>query len=131
MLNFSTFSVGGCLGQPVLLFKKLDYETQMPIPQECTDTFILTKKLFLVCLWSSKYIKSGRKTLYLLNTIYARIKEKVLLSILPKPGGFSPLLSIRFRRSCGSTAQVFFQFEEEICKVFVLYEKQTTRRQVS
>ena len=34
----------------MLLFQKLVDETQMPKPQECTDTFILTKKLFLVGL---------------------------------------------------------------------------------
>ena len=45
MLNFSTFSVGGCWGH---FFWKLVDETQMPKPQEYTDTFILTKKLFLV-----------------------------------------------------------------------------------
>ena len=32
----------------MLLFQKLADETQMPKPQEYTDTFILTKKLFLV-----------------------------------------------------------------------------------
>ena len=42
MLNFSIFSDGGCLGQSLLLFWKLIDETQMPKPQECTDTFILT-----------------------------------------------------------------------------------------
>ena len=50
MLNFSTFSVRGCWGQPMLLFQKLVDETQMPKPQEYTDTFILTKKLFLIVL---------------------------------------------------------------------------------
>ena len=34
----------------MLLFKKLVDETQMPKPQKYTDTFILTKKLFLVGL---------------------------------------------------------------------------------
>ena len=34
----------------MLLFQKLVDETQMPKPQEYTDTFILTKKLFLVGL---------------------------------------------------------------------------------
>ena len=42
MLNFSTFSVGGCWGQSLLLFWKLIDETQMPKPQEYADTFILT-----------------------------------------------------------------------------------------
>ena len=34
----------------MLLFQKLVDETKMPKPQEYTDTFILTKKLFLVGL---------------------------------------------------------------------------------
>ena len=34
----------------MLLFQKLVDETQMPKPQEYTDIFILTKKLFLVSL---------------------------------------------------------------------------------
>ena len=34
----------------MLLFQKLVDETQMPKPQEYTDIFILTKKLFLVGL---------------------------------------------------------------------------------
>ena len=50
MLNFSTFSVRSCWGQPMLLFKKLIDETLMPMPQKFTDTIILTKKLFLVGL---------------------------------------------------------------------------------
>ena len=64
IFNFSTFSFGGCWGQPMLLFWKLVDETQMPKPQKYTDTFILIKKM--VFSWpqrSSKYVKSGRKTL--------------------------------------------------------------------
>ena len=34
----------------MLLFQKLVDESQLPKPQEYTDTFILTKKLFLVVL---------------------------------------------------------------------------------
>ena len=34
----------------MLLFQKLVDETQMPKPQEYTDTFILTKKMLLVGL---------------------------------------------------------------------------------
>ena len=41
MLNFSTFSVRGCWGQPMLLFWKLVDKTQMPKPQEYTDTFFI------------------------------------------------------------------------------------------
>ena len=41
-LNFSTFSVGGCWGQSMLLFWKLVDKTQMPHTQEYTDTFIIT-----------------------------------------------------------------------------------------
>ena len=50
MFNFSTFSVGGCWGQPMLLFQKLIDETQMPKLKEHTDTFIITSMLFLVGL---------------------------------------------------------------------------------
>ena len=65
-LIYGTLSDGGYWGQPMLLFQKLGDETLMPKPQEYPDTFILSKKLFLVGLWSlqSMYIKSGRKTLY-------------------------------------------------------------------
>ena len=34
----------------MLLFQKLGDETQMPKPQKYTDTFILTKNLFIVGL---------------------------------------------------------------------------------
>ena len=57
-VDFSTFSVGGCWGQPMLLFQKLVDETQMPKPQEYTDIFILTKKLFLVGLWGLQSISN-------------------------------------------------------------------------
>ena len=46
-LIYGTLSNGGCWGQPMLLFQKLVDETQMPKPQKYTDTFILTKNLFL------------------------------------------------------------------------------------
>ena len=36
--------------QPMILFQKLADKTQMPKPHEHTDTFIWTKKLFLVGL---------------------------------------------------------------------------------
>jgi hypothetical protein len=39
ILNFSSFSVRGCWGQPMLLFWKLVDETQIPQPQKYTDTF--------------------------------------------------------------------------------------------
>ena len=42
MLNFSTFSVRGCWGQPLLFFWKLVDQTQMPKPQEHTDIFVIT-----------------------------------------------------------------------------------------
>ena len=41
MLNISSVSVGGCWGQPLLLFWKLVYETQIPKPKEHVDTFIV------------------------------------------------------------------------------------------
>ena len=40
-LIFGTLSVGGCWGQPMLLFWKLVVKTQMPHTQEYTDTFII------------------------------------------------------------------------------------------
>ena len=43
MLNFSTFSVGGSWGQPILLFSKLDDETQIFIPPEATRHYIFKK----------------------------------------------------------------------------------------
>ena len=49
-LIYGTLSGGGCWGQLMLLFQKLVDETQMLEPQEYTDTFILTKNLFLVGL---------------------------------------------------------------------------------
>ena len=41
-LIFGTLSVGGCWGQPMLLFWKLVDKTQIPHTQEYTDTFIIT-----------------------------------------------------------------------------------------
>ena len=58
MLNFSTFSVGGWWGQPMLIFLKFVDETKMPKPQE------YQKVVFSWPQRSSKYIKSSRKTLY-------------------------------------------------------------------
>ena len=49
LLIYGTSSIGGCWGQPMLLFWKLD-ETQMPKPQKHADTFIIILKLFLVGL---------------------------------------------------------------------------------
>ena len=49
-LIYGTLSDGGCWGQPMLFFQNLVDETQMPKPQKYTDTFILTKKLFIVGL---------------------------------------------------------------------------------
>ena len=49
ILNFSSFSVRGCWGQPMLLFWKLVDETQIPQPQEYTDTF----KQSLTCIFQS------------------------------------------------------------------------------
>ena len=57
-LIYGTLSDGGCWGQPILFFKKLVDETQMPKPQEYTDFFILTKKLFLVGLWGLQSISN-------------------------------------------------------------------------
>ena len=61
-VDFSTFSVRGCWGQPMLLFWKMVNETQMPKPQEYTDTFIITQKLFLVCLWGLQNLSKGVET---------------------------------------------------------------------
>ena len=46
MLNFSTFSVRSCWGQPMLLFWELFNKNQMPKSQKYTDTFFITLKLF-------------------------------------------------------------------------------------
>ena len=48
------FSVGGFWGQPMLLFWKLVDETQMPWPQEYTDTF----KQNLTCIFLSVRVNS-------------------------------------------------------------------------
>ena len=50
MLNFSTFSVGGCWGQPMLLFWKLVDETQMVKPPEPTSHHNSRKYLILLPL---------------------------------------------------------------------------------
>ena len=39
LLNFSTFSIGGCWGQSMLLFWKLVDKTQISKPQDHTDNF--------------------------------------------------------------------------------------------
>ena len=49
-LNFSTFSVGGCWGQPMLLFWKLVDETQMVKPPEPTSHHNSRKYLILLPL---------------------------------------------------------------------------------
>ena len=49
ILNFSSFSLRGCWGQPMLLFWKLVDETQISKPQEYTDTF----KQNLTCIFLS------------------------------------------------------------------------------
>ena len=41
--DFSTFSVGGCYGQPMLLFWKLIHESQISKPPEATMHHNLTK----------------------------------------------------------------------------------------
>ena len=48
-LIYGTVSVGGCWGQPMLLFWKLVDKTQMPWPQEYTDTF----KQTVLCIFLS------------------------------------------------------------------------------
>ena len=53
-LIYGTVSVGGCWGQPMLLFWKLVDETQMPWPQEYTDTF----KQNLTCIFLSVRVNS-------------------------------------------------------------------------
>ena len=53
----------------MLLFQKLVDETQMPKPQEYTDTFILTKNLFLVGLLGLQNISNPveRPCRYVIN----------------------------------------------------------------
>ena len=48
MLNFGTISVGGCWGQPMLLFWKNIDKTQMSPPSECAASFVWTWKSCLV-----------------------------------------------------------------------------------
>ena len=48
--DFSTFSAGGCWGQPMLLFWKLGQETQMSTPPEATRHKIPTLLLVLLHL---------------------------------------------------------------------------------
>ena len=50
MKYFSNFSVGGCWGQPMLLFWKLVDETQMGIPRDHAGRDILSKLLILLPL---------------------------------------------------------------------------------
>ena len=50
ILNFSTFHVGGCWGQLMLLFWKLVQETQMSTPPEATRHHISTQLLVLLHL---------------------------------------------------------------------------------
>ena len=50
LLCFSTFSVGGCWGQPMLLFWKLTNETQMHKPPEATRHHNSLKSLILLPL---------------------------------------------------------------------------------
>ena len=49
LMIYGTFSVRGCWGQPMLLFRKLVDETQISKPQEYTDTF----KQNLTCIFLS------------------------------------------------------------------------------
>ena len=49
-LNFGTFYVGGCWGQPMALFWKLDVETQISTPPEATRHHNSTKLLILLPL---------------------------------------------------------------------------------
>ena len=47
-LNFGSISVGGCRGQPMLLFWKTIDETQMSKPPECAASFFKTWRSILV-----------------------------------------------------------------------------------
>ena len=53
MLNFLTFSIGGCWGQPMLLFWKPVDETQMSKPWPWTDFFLWTSNYEIVFVISS------------------------------------------------------------------------------
>ena len=68
LLNFSTFSIGGCWGQSMLLFWKLVDKTQISKPQDHTDNFkhnpisiflsvrpklLLTVQYEIPCTWIS------------------------------------------------------------------------------
>ena len=69
MKTFSTFSVRGFWSQSLLLFLKLIDETQMN-----TQMFSFwPKNMFWWPSRSSKYVKSGRKTLYFTLSIIAKL----------------------------------------------------------
>ena len=57
-LIYGTLSDGGCWGQPMLLFQKLDDETQMPKPQKYTDTLILIKMKVSVYFWGLQSVSN-------------------------------------------------------------------------
>ena len=49
MLNFSTFSVGGCWGQPILLFEKLVDETKISKYQDFRQILNSLHRYFFIC----------------------------------------------------------------------------------
>ena len=65
MLNFSTFSVGGCWGQPMLLLWKLVDETKISKPQDFRNTF----KQILACIFLSFRVYSWNKFQYKITCI--------------------------------------------------------------
>ena len=67
----------------MLLFQKLVDETQMPKPQKLTDTFILTKKLFLVGLRGLQSISNPveKSCVAVCNPMYLDLPPALALSL--------------------------------------------------
>ena len=99
LLNFSTFSVGGCWGQPMYLFWKMVDETQIPKPLEATRNhnsiklliFLPLRADLLISVYSDtpciKRVKKGKnntKTLVQRNR-YKRLSINYVVTKSPPP----------------------------------------------
>ena len=81
-LNFSPFSVGGCWGQPILLFWKLVDETQMVKPLEPTIHHNSKKYLILLPL-RAIYFRSLHYETPCISHIHDRIDWLEIWNLLP------------------------------------------------
>ena len=77
-MNFSTFSVGGCWGQPMLLFWKLVDETQMVKPPEPTSHHNLRKYLILLPLRAIYFRSLYYETPCIYIFSFSRISDRIL-----------------------------------------------------